>query len=104
MLRGHARGVEITVQRRSANRLAGWLSYGYLSTRYHDKAENLQWPGDFDQRHTLNVFGSYRIKPTVSLSAQWRYGSGMPRPGFIQQTAPNTYALGPDRNRIRLPD
>ena len=104
MLRGHARGVEITVQRRSANRLSGWLSYGYLSTRYYDKADNLQWPGDFDQRHTLNVFGTYRLKPTVNFSAQWRYGSGMPWPGFIQQTAPNNYALGPDRNRIRLPD
>ena len=40
----------------------------------------------------------------MSLSAQWRYGTGMPCPGFIRQTGPNAYALGPDRNRVRLPD
>jgi outer membrane receptor protein involved in Fe transport len=101
LARGHARGVEITAQRRSANRLAGWVSYAWMATRYGIPA-GLDWPGDFDQRHTVNTFGSYRFKPTVNASAVWRYGSGTPWVGFIQRVAQG-YDLGPDRNRIRLP-
>ena len=33
-----------------------------------------------DQRHTLNVFASYRISPTVHLSGKWLFGSGFPVP------------------------
>jgi outer membrane receptor for ferrienterochelin and colicin len=100
LLRGHARGIEITAQRRSANRLAGWVSYAWMTTRYRAPG-GLVWPGDFDQRHTFSAFGSYRFKPTVNASAVWRYGSGMPWVGFIEQTAQG-YSLGADRNRVRL--
>jgi len=101
LVRGHARGVEITAQRRSANRLAGWVSYAWMATRYSVPV-GLDWPGDFDQRHTVNTFGSYRFKPSVNASAVWRYGSGTPWVGFIQRVTQG-YDLGPDRNRVRLP-
>ena len=35
-LRGHARGIEIYLQRFSANGLSGWVSYAYGSTWMHD--------------------------------------------------------------------
>ncbi len=101
LVRGHSRGIEVTAQRRSANRLAGWVSYTWMTTRYHAPG-GFAWPGDFDQRHTLNVFGSYRFKPTVNVSSVWRYGSGTPWVGFIQRTAEG-FDLGPDRNQVRLP-
>ena len=31
-----------------------------------------------DQRHTLNVFASYRLTPTVHMSGKWMFGSGFP--------------------------
>ncbi len=82
-----ARGMQFIVQRRSANRLAGWIGYtlNYVRDTVHASdrpqgASILQgtFRSLFDQRHTLNAFGAYRLKPSVSLSGKWMYGSGYP--------------------------
>jgi hypothetical protein len=39
-----------------------------------------------DQRHTLNVFASYRLTPTVHVSGKWIYGSGFPIPSLDELT------------------
>jgi len=101
VLRGHARGAEFTVQRRSANGLTGWVSYGYMQTDYTDQQDQLRFVSDFDQRHTLTAFGSYRFRPTVDVSSQWRFGSGVPIPGFLQQDGEGI-TLGSSRNAVRL--
>jgi len=101
-LRGHARGIELTLQRRSANKLAGWVTYSYAQTRLRDEASRLQFVSDFDQRHTLNAYGSYRLTETFNLSSQWRYGSGVPIPGFFERSGPDLF-LASERNRLRLP-
>ncbi|SPE30725.1 hypothetical protein SBA6_1300001 [Candidatus Sulfopaludibacter sp. SbA6] len=88
-LRGYARGVEFFLQRSSANRFTGWISYAYGHTGMRDGGEpagsNNRFPSDFDQRHTVNLYGGYRLKPTVNLSVRWNYGSGFPIPGFLQR-------------------
>jgi hypothetical protein len=101
-VRGHARGIEITVQRRSANKLAGWFSYAYSRTQYTDARDGLTFISDFDQRHTVNVYETYRITETWNLSGAWRYGSGEPVPGFIRQVG-GDYFLSTQRNVTRLP-
>jgi TonB dependent receptor-like, beta-barrel/Carboxypeptidase regulatory-like domain/TonB-dependent Receptor Plug Domain len=100
-LRGHARGVELTLQRRSANRLTGWLSYAYSHTRLTDSQTGLTFPSDTDQRHTLNVYGSYRFNERWNVSSAWRYGSGEPVPGFFRQVG-QEYFLSNERNATRL--
>jgi len=101
-LRGHARGIELTVQRRSANKLAGWISYAYSSTRLTDARDGLSFVSDADQRHTINVYGNYRFTETLNFSSEWRYGSGQPVPGFFQQDAAGFF-LSSQRNTTRLP-
>jgi hypothetical protein len=103
VLRGYARGAEFTVQRRSANGLTGWMSYSYLRTQYTDNPDRLRFVSDFDQRHTLTAFGSYRLRPTLDLSSQWRYGSGVPTPGFLRQLPNAPIVLASERNTTRLP-
>jgi len=83
-LQGHARGVEIYLQRFSANGLSGWVSYAYGSTWMHDGVTGDSFPSDYDQRHTLNVYVSQRLRPTVNLSIRETYGSGFPLPGYLQ--------------------
>ena len=102
-LDGYARGVELSLQRRSANGLTGWISYAYSKTLLRDKQDGLSFPSDFDQRHTLNIYGSYRFTETFNLSGAWRYGSGTPWVGFLQREGAS-FALGSERNRIRVPD
>jgi hypothetical protein len=100
-LRGHARGVEVSLHRRSANRLSGWLSYAYMKTRMFDRISGLTFVSDYDQAHTLSAYGGYRLTSTLNLSGQWRYGSGMPRIG--SSTEDGRFEVYPNRNTQRLP-
>jgi hypothetical protein len=100
-----AHGFEAAIRRAATNRVGGWIGYAYSTARatvretpVHD---TLRFPTDADQRHTLNAFGSYRLSGTASVSAQWRYGSGTPRPGFFRRSG-DTLELGPERNLFRL--
>src|SRR6185369_12698498 len=102
LLNGHARGFEITVQRRSANRLAGWISYAYTRTELTDTCDALVFPSDTDQRHTVNAYANYRFNDTWNLSSELRYGSGQPIPGFFGHDSQG-YFLTAERNRTRVP-
>ncbi|MCP5115689.1 MAG: hypothetical protein GY953_33090, partial [bacterium] len=100
-IRGYARGFEVFLQRRTANRLTGWISYGYGRTGLRDGASGQRFGSDFDQRHTVNVYGSYRLRPTVNLSSRYLYGSGFPIPGYLRRDG-ELYFLSQHRNRIGL--
>ncbi len=88
--RDHSRGLQVLLQRRSENRLSGWIGYTYTQARSRSYQITLPSPVptfDFDtpyepteqdQPHTANVFGSYRLTPSVRLSAKALYGSGFP--------------------------
>jgi hypothetical protein len=102
-LDGHARGFEVSVQRRSANKLAGWISYSYLRTRLTDSQTGLSFVADTEQRHLLNTHASYRFTDTWNLSGVFRYGSGPPIPGFFRQVGDNLF-LSDRRNEVRVPD
>jgi hypothetical protein len=105
-LHGHARGIELTLQRRSANRLTGWVSYAYSRTKLTDAQTGSTFVSDADQRHTVNVYGSYRFDETWNFSTEWRYGSGQPVPGFYRQVGNRSdggYFLSDVRNTTRLP-
>ena len=102
-LDGHARGFELTLQRRSANKLAGWISYSYLRTKLTDSQTGLSFVADNDQRHLLNIYSSYRFTDTWNLSSVFRFGTGPPIPGFFRQVDGN-YFLSDRRNEIRVPD
>ncbi len=101
-LRGYARGFEVFLQRRSANRLAGWISYAYALTRRRDLVTGETYNSEFDQRHTINVYGSYRFSESWSLSLKARLGSGFPYPGYFEQRGADFY-LTTARNDVRLP-
>lgn len=100
-LRGYARGAEVFLQRSSANRFTGWVSYGFGRTGMRDGVSGARFISDWDQRHTINVYGGYRLRPSVNLSARSSWGSGFPIPGFLR-TAGGSYYLTSMRNGQRL--
>jgi outer membrane cobalamin receptor len=102
-LDGHARGFELTLQRRSANKLAGWISYSHLRTKLTDSQTGLSFVADNDFRHLLYTYASYRFTDTWNLSSVFRFSSGPPVPGFFRQVD-STYFLSNRRNEARLPD
>lgn len=113
--RDFSRGVQLMLQRRGAGRLSGWVGYtlasaqtrtyslpipfyvgtaGYLNTPYSPTPE--------DQRHSLNVFGMYRLRPSVNLSGKFFYGSGFPVPtGIFVQVGTSYQQIGVES--LRLP-
>ena len=99
-MRGYARGVEFFLQRSSANRFTGWISYAYGRTGMRDGVTRQAFLSDYDQRHTVNVYGGYRLRPSVNLSVRWSYGSGFPMPGYLRQ-AGAAYYLTSSRNQLR---
>lgn len=98
-LDGHARGMQIFLQRRSANRLTGWVSYSFGNSRLQDREAAIAFPSDQDQRHSVNVYLGYRLRPTVNLSFRSIYGSGMPLPGFYRLQN-GAYYLSATRNAL----
>jgi CarboxypepD_reg-like domain len=91
--RDYSQGVQLILQRRSSNRLSGWFGYTLLKAQERQYQVSVPYPpyslffnseGYYptseDQRHTLNVFATYRLKPTLNLSGKFLYGSGFPVP------------------------
>jgi hypothetical protein len=99
-LDGRVRGVEVLLQRRSANSVSGWLAYAYSHARRTERATGARFDSDFDQRHTLTAYASVRASRTLNLSAKFRYGSGFPVPGFFRATE-SGILLSDTRNELR---
>jgi hypothetical protein len=102
---GYSRGIEFTIERRSANRLSGWVSYSYGHARYRDEIDRLSFDGDFDQRHTVNAYATYRLSKTINLSGKYRYGSDFPLVGFYKgdiYTEAQRFTLASGRNLVRM--
>jgi hypothetical protein len=101
-LHGSSHGVELVVERRSTSGLSGWAAYAFGKTQYTDAARAETYWGDFDQRHALNLFGSYRITTRTSVGATFRAGTNFPIPGYWT-AADGKLFVGGGRNRVRLP-
>jgi len=100
-VRGYSRGVEFMLQRSSANRFTGWVSYAFGRTGLRDGVSGASFVSDWDQRHTINVYGGYRVRPSVNLSVRSSWGSGFPIPGFLR-TVGGAYYLATVRDGQRL--
>lgn len=86
----YSRGVQFLFQRRSENRLSGWIGYTLVYAREKSFTFTLpQFPSPLlfgtpygptlaDQRHNVNLFASYRLTPSVRLGVKNLYGSGFP--------------------------
>lgn len=93
--RGEAYGIELLLEKRlttSQDRFSGWCSYALaFANRYRD---GLTIPFNFDQRHTINIVGGYKINDWLDVAVRWRYGSGFPI----------TLAIGLQPRIIRAPN
>jgi hypothetical protein len=70
--------------------------------RYHDRITGETFDGDYDQRHTFNAYGLYRLTDRFSLTGKWRIGSNTPAIGYWT-TRDGNYYVGSERNTLRVP-
>jgi len=112
-LDGDAHGGEVVVRRDSPTGLSGWVGYAYARLRYDRPAGAESFWANADQRHTVSVYGNYRVTSRTSVSVRYRYGSNFPITGYLTTSAgapidsetnqPAYYQLTDVRNSIRLP-
>ena len=111
-LSGTARGIEVVLRRDTASGFSGWAGYGYGRLQYTDDVTGERFWADFDQRHTVTVYGNYRLSSKASVSARYRYGANYPLMGYIADAVPPApaaegrpayFALSDSRNQLRLP-
>ena len=98
-LTGRSRGLELQVRRQGASGPSGWVAYTFGRARWRDDT-GLEFDGDFDQRHTVTVFASWRAAAGWSVGTKLRYGSGFPVAGFYEERADGVY-LSAERNAYR---
>jgi hypothetical protein len=114
VLDGRGRGVELLLRRDAPGGLSGWAGYGYSRLRYREPQTAEEFWADADQRHTLSLYGNYRLSNRMSINAKYRYGSNYPLLGYLGEL--NTplggtfdgggnpiYAYATRRNTLRLP-
>lgn len=99
---GYARGIEWLVQRQTPNGFSGWASYALSFARYHDRISGETFWGDYDQRHTVNLYANYRASDRVSFSGRFRAGSNFPTAGYWTERG-GAYFQSTDRNTLRIP-
>ncbi len=102
-LDGTARGVEMLLRRVGPNGLSGWISYAFGRLQHDDGVTGERYWADFDQRHTFNVYGHYRLSGRTSVSAKFRAGSNFPIQGYLEERSGGALYVGPSRNAVRLP-
>jgi hypothetical protein len=114
-LNGTARGFEVVLRRDAADGFSGWAGYalGHLEYTVNETGERF-W-ADADQRHTLSLYGNYRLSSRTSMSARYRYGSNYPLVGYLGEPSGSQgispvvdgrrlfYGLVDQRNTLRLP-
>ncbi len=101
-LDGSPQGIEVVLRRHAASGPTGWAGYTYARTHYDDSVTSESFPGDFDQRHTVNAFVQQRVSYRMDLSAKLRVGSNFPIVGYFAGT-PTDLRLSSQRNQVRLP-
>jgi hypothetical protein len=101
-LDGTSRGIDVLLHRRATRGLTGWIAYTWSHTEHEDQLTGERFDGDYDQRHTLNVFLHQRLSYRWAASAKFRYGSNVPLVGYFSGTI-DALRLSDTRNRVRLP-
>lgn len=101
-LDGTSRGVDVLLQRTTATGVSGWVAYTWAQTRHTDRVSHEQFDGDYDQRHTVNVFLQHRFSPRAAVNAKLRLGSNVPVAGYFTGDTAALF-LGETRNQVRLP-
>ena len=102
-LEGHAQGVDLLLERHAETGLVGWIGYSWSHLRDRDPRTGEVFDGDFDQRHTLNVFLQQRVSYRMKVATKLRVGSNFPIVGYFSGT-PGALMLSDERNRVRLPE
>jgi hypothetical protein len=75
--KGRAYGMELMLQRK-IGRLTGWVGYtlSWITHQFEEINGGKEFAPKYDRRHDLSIVTTYKLKPKITLSATWVYGTG----------------------------
>lgn len=77
--KGRSYGLELMAQKK-VGRLTGWIGYtlSWSDRWFPDGSVNkgLRYPSKYDNRHKIDIAGTYKLSRKVELTAAWMYASG----------------------------
>ncbi|MFY0601725.1 MAG: TonB-dependent receptor [Cyclobacteriaceae bacterium] len=111
---GVAQGLEFLIKKEGRT-FNTWASYTLSKVKYKfpDLNQGKAFLADHDQRHELNLFGSYRVGQ-FEIFSTWFFGSGKPYSELILENSPMppdprrrenrvTFLKQSEKNNLRLP-
>ncbi|MDR6193601.1 TonB-dependent receptor [Siphonobacter sp. SORGH_AS_0500] len=74
---GWSYGSEFFGQKKTG-RLTGWVGYtlSWIQNQFAELNGGKKFWARYDRRHDISVVGIYHLKPTITLSSTWVYGTG----------------------------
>ncbi|HNJ70947.1 MAG TPA: TonB-dependent receptor [bacterium] len=80
---GWARGVDIGLVKRFAQRWYGQISYSRMASRRNDHNGEGWYNSDFSQPNIFNVLFGYEFNKEWSFSTKWKYATGRPKDTYV---------------------
>ena len=74
---GTSKGIEFLLQKK-AGKFSGWIGYTLSKTLWTFEELNFgkSFYPKYDRRHDISLVGIYKLKPQITLSGIWVYGTG----------------------------
>ncbi len=74
---GWSYGSEFFVQKKTG-RFTGWVGYtlSWIQNQFDELNGGQKFWARYDRRHDISVVGIYHLKPSITLSSTWVYGTG----------------------------
>jgi len=74
--KGWAKGFEVSLHQTPGQRISWYAGYAYAITK--EQAGSLEFPRDFDQRHSLLLNANFALSNNLHLNTSWRFHTGNP--------------------------
>jgi hypothetical protein len=111
---GQAYGLDLMLSKRLSQGWSAAATYSYSDATRDDRTGEGEYPSEWNRRHAVGLLATWDISSRWSLSAKWRYASGLPGDDFVIHDdvlagSAIPYALRyskeiTTRNATRLPD
>lgn len=74
--KGWAKGFEVFLHQTPSPRISWYAGYAYAIAK--EQADGVEFPRDFDQRHSLLLNANFALSDNLHLNASWRFHTGNP--------------------------
>jgi outer membrane receptor protein involved in Fe transport len=103
---GHARGVELCIQRKMSEGLVGSVAYTYSEAVRRNGDGLPEYPSDYDRPHNLTVTGSFAPSEKWRIGAKFLYATGSPYTPVIGSEFKDGewYGVTGEKNSARYPN